>query len=187
LCGVAAALTDVVQLTAAQRHIVDSCTQGPGTYAILSSLGSRVFVKCGNASLESEARTQAHLYAQAESPAFALCVPKVHDVFSDGAGSTYLVMEHITAPSFHAWIHEPDLSAAERARRTATAVEAIADTVAVLLQYPLPEGNRIGPVGGGCIQHSFFGMAEAPVPFVDAAALENYVNKVRLSDWPPSY
>jgi hypothetical protein len=47
-----------------------------------------------------------------------LRVPKVYDVFSDGAGSTYLVMEYITAPSFHTWISEPDLSAEEQTRRT---------------------------------------------------------------------
>jgi hypothetical protein len=179
LYGVAATLTGVVQLTAAQRHIVDSCARGFGTHAILSSLGSRVFVKRGNTSLKSEARTQAYLYAQVQSPTFALRVPEVYDVFSDGAGSTYLVMEHIPAPSFHAWINEPDLSAAERARRTTTAVDVIADTVAVLLRCPLPEGNGIGPIGGGCIRHSFFCMEDAPVPFVDAAALENFVNKVR--------
>jgi hypothetical protein len=181
LCGVAATLTGVVQLTAAQRHIVDSCARGFGTHEILSSAGSRVFVKRGDETLKSEARTQAHVYAQAQSPAFALCVPEVYDIFSDGAGSTYLVMEHIAAPSFHAWINEPDLSAAERARRTTTAVNVIADIVAVLLRCPLPEGNGIGPVGGGRIQHSFFLMEEAAVPFVDAAALENFVNKVRCA------
>ncbi|KAG5638515.1 hypothetical protein H0H81_012152 [Sphagnurus paluster] len=46
-----------------------------------------------------------------------------------------------------------------------------------LLRCPLPEGNRIGPVGGGCIQHKFFAMEEAAVPFVDATALEKFVNE----------
>ncbi|KDQ19304.1 hypothetical protein BOTBODRAFT_51736 [Botryobasidium botryosum FD-172 SS1] len=164
-------------LTTAQRHIVDFCTKGPGTYIIPSSLGSQVFVKRGNASLKAEARTQAYLYAQAQSSALAICVPKVYDVFSDGTGSTYLVMEHVTAPSFHAWISEPNLFAEEQTRRADIAADAIANTIEVLLRCPLPEGNGIGPVGGGYIQHSFFSMAEAPVPFVNATALESYVNK----------
>ena len=33
-------------------------------------------------------------------------MPRVCDVFDDGAGSTYLVMEHSDALSFHAWIDE---------------------------------------------------------------------------------
>ncbi|KAI5997694.1 hypothetical protein F5J12DRAFT_725211, partial [Pisolithus orientalis] len=137
-----------------------------------------VFVKRGNTSLEAEARTQAHLYAQAQSSAFDLHVPKVYDVFNDGNCNTHLVMEYIPAPSFHAWISEPDLSTEERSRRTDVAINAIANTVEVLLQCPLPEGNGIGPVGGGYIQHSFFCMDEAPIPFVNATALERYVNKV---------
>jgi len=138
-------------LTTTQRHIVDFCSKSPGTYTVPSSLGSQVFVKRGNLSLEEEARTQAHIYAQAQSSALDLHVPEVYDVFYDGAGSTYLVMEHIPAPSSHDWISEPNLSAEEKTRRADVAVDAIANTVEVLLRCPLPEGNGIGPVGGGCI------------------------------------
>ncbi|KAF7328848.1 Protein kinase-like domain [Mycena venus] len=35
----------------------------------------------------------------------------------------------------------------------------------------------LGPLGGGRIQHSFFNMQEAGVSFVNAVALEKYVNK----------
>jgi len=104
-------------------------------------------------------------------------VPRVYDAFYDGAGSTYLVMEHVDALSFRVWIDEPGLSATEREIWTAMAVAAVADTIALLLKCPLPEGDVIGPVGGGYIQDSFLGMEEAPVPFVNAAALEKYVNK----------
>ena len=176
---VAAALTDGVQLTPAQQHIVELCAQAPGTYIIPSLHGSQVFVKRGTSNLKDEARTQAYVHAQARSSAFALRVPEVYEVFSDGAGSTYLVMEYINAPSFHDWVNEPDLSDEERARRTDIAVDEIAKAVTALMQCPLPEGNGTGPVGGGRIQHSFFCMGKAPVPFVNAAALENYVNAVR--------
>lgn len=179
VCPLFRALTDVAQLTDDQRHIIDRCAKGPGPYVVspLSRSSPSVFVKRGDRSLASEARTQAHLFEQARSPARAPSVPKVYDVFYDGAASTYLVMEHVDAPSFRAWIDEPGLSATEREIRTTTAVAAMADTIALLLKCPLPEGDVIGPVGGGCIQHSFFGMEEAPVPFVNAAALEKYVNK----------
>jgi hypothetical protein len=102
------------------------------------------------------------------------------DFFNDGAGSTYLVMEHIAATSFRAWIDEPGLSDEERDSRTTTAVVKIADTVGLLLQCPLPKGDGIGPVGGGLIQHTFFCMEEAPIQFVNSAALEKYVNEVRF-------
>ncbi|KAF8904114.1 hypothetical protein CPB84DRAFT_1773464 [Gymnopilus junonius] len=88
-------------------------------------------------------------------------------------------MEYINAPSFHAWISEPNLSAEEQTRRADFALDAIVNAVEALLRCPLPGGNGIGPVGGGRIQHDFFGMAEAPVSFINATALENYVNRVR--------
>jgi len=104
-------------------------------------------------------------------------VPETYSVFNDGAGSTYLVTEHINAPPFRAWIDEPGLSGEEREDRTTTAVAAIADTIVWLVTRPLPERDMIGPVGGGRIQHSFFGMEKAPVPFINAAALAKYVNE----------
>ena len=80
-------------------------------------------------------------------------------------------MEYVDASSFRVWVDERGLSVTEREIRTATAVAAIADTITLLLNCPLPEGDGIGSVGGGYIQHSFFGMEEAPVPFVNARRL----------------
>jgi serine/threonine protein kinase len=77
--------------------------------------------------LETKARTQAYLYAQVQSSALDLHIPKVYEVFSHG-GSWYLVMEHIAAPSFHAWISEPNLSADEQTLRADVAVNEIANT-----------------------------------------------------------
>jgi len=59
----------------------------------------------------------------------------------------------------------------------ATAIIKIADAVEWLLKCPVPEGDSIGPVGGGYIQHSFFNMEEAPIAFATSGALETYVNK----------
>ncbi|KAJ6456955.1 hypothetical protein C8R45DRAFT_569196 [Mycena sanguinolenta] len=101
---------------------------------------------------------------------------EVYATFYDGHGSTYLVMEHIDAVSFRVWI-EGSADEQERGERTATAVTAITEAVAWLLTCPLPDPRRIGPVGGGCMFHCFYGMGQAPVPFVDAAALEEHVNE----------
>jgi hypothetical protein len=111
----------------------------------------------------------------------------VYDVFSDGAGGTYLVMEHIAASSFRTWVDEPGLTDEERDGRNTTAVAKIADTVGLLVRCPLPEGDGIGPVGGGLIQHSFFAMEESAIPFVNSAALEKFVNKVRFPDFRATY
>lgn len=136
--------------------------------------------QAGNRSLVNEANTQAYLFNLAQSGACAPGVPAVSDIFGDGVGSTYIVMDDIAFPSFRSWIAEKHLSKAECSIRYATAIEKIASTVRLLLDCPLPDGDGIGPIGGGCIQHSFFGMQEAAVPFVNSSALENFVNKVRF-------
>ena len=100
-----------------------------------------MFVKRGNSSLAGEARTQAYLFQQAQSSVDALSVPEAYGVFDDGAGSTYLVTEHINALSFRAWIDEPGLSGEEREDRTTTAVAAIAETIVWLVTCSLPEGT----------------------------------------------
>ncbi|KAJ7334139.1 hypothetical protein DFH08DRAFT_880284 [Mycena albidolilacea] len=88
-------------------------------------------------------------------------------------------MEHIHAPSFRSWTNQEGADK-ERQNRTNTALEKMAAVVAWLLECPLPEGDGIGSVGGGHIQHSFSYVQNAPVPFVNAVALEKYINKVRF-------
>ncbi|KAJ7214243.1 hypothetical protein B0H12DRAFT_367521 [Mycena haematopus] len=122
--------------------------------------------------------SQAYLSQHARSSPTAPRVPEVYTyaTFTDGAGNAYLVMEHIDALSFRAWIDDCT-EEEERELRTATAVAMIAEAVVWLLAFPIPEGGAIGRVGGGCIQHRFFGIRVAPVAFVSAAALEEYVNQ----------
>ena len=52
------------------------------------------------------------------------------------------------------------------------AITKIAGVVEWLLKCPVPDGDSIGPVGGGNIQHFFFNMEEAPVAFATSGALE---------------
>lgn len=134
-----------------------------------------------------EARTQAHFYDLAQRSPNAPRVARVYEVFGDGQGSTYLVMEFISAPSFEALI-EGASSNLERESLRATAFAEISNAVEWLLNCPVSEGDMIGPVGGGYIQHLFFNMEEAPVAFVTVGALEAYVNQVRSRTFhPPAY
>ncbi|KAJ6511056.1 hypothetical protein C8R45DRAFT_401277 [Mycena sanguinolenta] len=54
---------------------------------------------------------------------------------------------------------------------------AITEAVAWLLTCPPPDPRRIGPVSGRCMFHCVYGVGQAPVPFVDATALEEHVNE----------
>ncbi len=139
-----------------------------------------MFVKRSYDNLVREAYTQAHISDMAQSGALTLNVPVVSDVFDD-AVSTYIVMDDIPFPSFSAWIAEEHLSEEERSIRYTIAIEKITNAVRLLLNCPLPNDGGIGPVGGGYIQHIFFGMEKAAEPFVNSRALQNFVNKVRFN------
>ncbi|KAJ6450493.1 hypothetical protein C8R45DRAFT_1114047 [Mycena sanguinolenta] len=117
---------------------------------------ARLFVKHGNLSLVDEAHTQAYLYHHAQprpsSSSAAPDMPEVYRTFYAGLWGTF---RH---------------GARRRFIFSTTAVAAIANTVAWLASCPLPDAGRIRPVGGGCMCHCVYGMGQAPVPFVDAAA-----------------
>ena len=102
----------------------------------------------------------------------------MYEVFDDGRGSTYLVTEFISAPSFEVLI-KASRSSQEQESLRVTAVTKIADVVEWLLRCPVPEEDSIGPVGGGNIQHAFFSMEEVPLTFATSGALEDYVNMAR--------
>jgi len=124
--------------------------RGPGDgVSPLSGSSPTVFVKRGDPRPASEARTQAYLFEQARSHGRAPSLPRVDGVFYDGAGSTYLVMEHVAASSFRAWVDEPGLSPTGREIRTTTAVAAIANTIALLPGVPHSGRGRDRPRGRG--------------------------------------
>ena len=166
-------------LTGVLQYIIQFCSERNGNYTVThSSLpGSSIFVKRGNSNLVVEARTQAYFYGQAQQSHNAPRVARVYEVFDDGRGGTYLVMEFISAPSFEALIDAAH-SSPERENLRAMAITKIADAVEWLMKCPVPEGDSIGPVGGGNIQHIFFNMEETPVAFATSGALEAYVNMV---------
>lgn len=166
------------------QYIVRYCSKGYGNYKVphKSSEGSFVFVKRGLSNLEAEARTQTHFYHEAQKPG-APRVARVYDIFEDGYGSTYLVMEFIAAQSFEDLIKDAR-SEPEQLSLRAMAITKIAGAVAWLHDCSIPEGDTIGPVGGGKIQHMFFGMEEAPIEFASSHALEAYVNEVRFYKLP---
>ena len=167
------------------QYIVNFCSKGYGNYKVPhnSSEGSFVFVKRGTSDLEAEARTQNHFYHQAQRSPSGPRVARVYENFKDGCGSTYMVMEFIAARSFEDLIEDAH-SGPEKVSLQATAITEIAGAVAWLLDCPVPEGDSIGPVGGGKIQHMFFGMEDAPIEFATSGALEAYVNEVRFYNLP---
>ncbi|KAJ6511148.1 hypothetical protein C8R45DRAFT_1162656 [Mycena sanguinolenta] len=157
--------TESFLVTDARHRITSHCAASFGAHVIPhpSLPGARLFVKRGNPSLIEEARTQAYLYQHVRSSSTAPSMAEVYGTLYDDNGSTYLVMKHIDdAVSFRVWI-EGSADEQEHEERSVTAVAAITDAVARLITCPLPDAGRIGPVGG------FYGMAQAPVPFVDAA------------------
>ena len=167
-------------LTGVLQYIIQFCSKRYGNHTVThnSLPGSSIFVKRGTSNLVGEARTQVHFYNQAQQSPNAPRVARVYEVFDDGSGSTYLVMESISAPSFEVLINAAGSSPEHESLR-AMAITKIAEAVEWLLKCPVPEGDSIGPVGGGYIQHIFFNMEEAPIAFATSGALEAYVNMVR--------
>ena len=95
-----------------------------------------------------------------------------------------MVMEFIAARYFEDLIEDAH-SGPEKASLQATALTKIAGAVAWLLGCPLvPDGDSIGPAGGGKIQHMFFAMEDAPIEFATPGTLEAYVNEVRFYNLP---
>ena len=173
----------IVPLLTCLQYVVSFCSKDYGNYKVphKSSEGSFVFVKRGISNLLAEARTQSHFYHQAQESSGAPRVPRVYEVFDDGR-STYLVMEFISAPSFEDLVKDAP-SGPEEVTLRATAITKIAGAVAWLLGCPVPEGDSIGRIGGGRIQHAFF-LDEAPIEFASSGALEAYVNEVRSYKLP---
>ena len=93
------------------QYIIQFCSKRYGNYTVThSSLpGSSIFVKRGTSNLVEEARTQVHFYDRAQQSPDAPRVAQVYEVFDDGRGSTYLVMESISTPSFEVLINAAQL------------------------------------------------------------------------------
>jgi hypothetical protein len=126
------------------------------------------FVKYGDPdTLWPEAATQRYISEYAKSQPDTPLKPRIADVvhYFEGAPRSYLVMEHITlAPG----PPPPDF------------IERIAAAVKWLSDVPPPVDHVIGPLGGGRICHQFFKDYMAPLSFPSVAALERYMEKVRL-------
>ncbi|KAF7340679.1 hypothetical protein MSAN_02096000 [Mycena sanguinolenta] len=103
---------------------------------------------------------------------------EVYTTFDDGHGSTYLVMEYVDAVSFRFWIG-CSADKQEREERGAMAAAAITDAVAWLLARPRGTRRRAQVRLRRQRIHVplLLRVDQAPVPFVDAAALEEHVNE----------
>jgi hypothetical protein len=173
----------------AREKIVEFCaSRSHGTYHIsipVDSTSLKIFVKSGYSSLVPEARTQEYVFALAKSDPQAPGVPEVHDIIHH-SNRTYLVMEDVPVLSFNAWIEQEGISAEERNDRLAIATVKVAGAVSWLLTCPIPGDGKIGPIGGGLMQHEFFRNEEAGLEFFTLQALEAYVNEAGFFI-PPQY
>lgn len=168
-----------------RQRIIDSCEQsGTDTNNVVvpaDSTSPAIFVKYGNKKVLEEARTQDYFYNLAQrSDARAPRVPKVLDAFSDHRGRSYFAMEYVPLETLHDWVEHAS-SPEERAERLAHASEMVAVALKWTFSCPLPGDGKIGPVGGGIIQHKFFCIDEAPMEFFSVDAFQVYVNEVWLS------
>ncbi|KZT18700.1 hypothetical protein NEOLEDRAFT_1143065 [Neolentinus lepideus HHB14362 ss-1] len=179
----------MTEFAAFRERIIAICGEHPYyTYNHLIIQGREdfpeIFVKYGYRScqLHAEARTQKYVHNLAQSDPTAPCVPEILDVFEDDHGRVYVVKELITEPKLDAWLKSA-ISADVRCHTEA--VKKVAAAISWLHACPRPSDTRIGPVGGGVIQHCIFGrFREAPIVFAHAAALQAYINEA-LSRAPP--
>ncbi|KAJ3511202.1 hypothetical protein NLJ89_g4239 [Agrocybe chaxingu] len=126
-------------------------------------IGPDYFVKYDDKeSLWPQIATQLYIYNYAESQADTPRIPKVIHHFEGDQGRAYLVMEYIKLTDSPPDLHE----------RTAEALRWLSGV-------PAPPNHVIGPLGGGCIRHSFFKDNEAPLLFSSIEALERYMEKGR--------
>ena len=110
--------------------------------------------------LASYIETQSFLW-NAEQQTNKPRIPKLIHQFGNGQGTAYVVLEYIKL------VQAPD----DLDKR-------IEDAVTWLSGVQAPSDHKLGPLGGGCIRHSFFESGEAPLPFVSVKALQRYVDKV---------
>jgi hypothetical protein len=87
----------------------------------------------------------------------------LHHLDDESREKTYLVMEFITL----ATILDPDDFDAR-----------IKEALMWLSGVLPPSDDKLGPLGGGYIQHGFFKEFEAPLAFRDVKALTRYVERV---------
>ncbi|CAA7271821.1 unnamed protein product [Cyclocybe aegerita] len=82
--------------------------------------------------------------------------------YTSSLGTTYVVMELVKLVE-----SPPNLDTR------------IVDAIKWLATVPAPPGHLLGPLGGGCIRHSFFADGETPEPYVSVQALKRYMDKGR--------
>lgn len=148
-----------------------ACVLRSGTYMVKYGVS-------GTAVLVTRIHTQPWLHAHSKARTKAqtadgpgICVPELFHVFDDG-GRTYLVMQFVEL--------EPETPGTDMDVDMDARIEDALGWLASLTNGG-KEGERLGPLGGGCIVHDFFAgnEREAPVAFTSPAALERYIAKAR--------
>ncbi|KAJ3515221.1 hypothetical protein NLJ89_g1900 [Agrocybe chaxingu] len=157
-------MTSVEQVAIIAACRADAATRGRNTGCIL--VGSK-YVKYGDSmAMVSQIETRSHLSMHLSTAKGGPDKPRTPELishFDDGQGTTYLVMELVKLVE-----SPPELDTR------------IVDAIKWLATVPAPPGHLLGPLGCGCIRHSFFADGEAPEPYVSVQALKRYMDKKRV-------
>jgi hypothetical protein len=126
-----------------------------------------LFVKYGDDVL-AEASTQSFFHALAQKDKSAPGIPKVYDAFFE-EGYCFFAMQKINVPT----LSTCDIPEDHAVQSVASAVEWL------LAQMPSVPDSVFGRISEeACLWHQFFKEHRAPVPFVNANAVTQYVTKV---------
>jgi hypothetical protein len=149
---------DDLKCTIIEKCAADRKTHGHDSGLFACVLGSTTYqIKYGvSEELAPRIATQLFLYDAAQKTN-NIRVPGLLYHF-DQAGRTYLVMEHIDFI---------EVSTSDMDNRIEDALRWLSCL----------RGDKLGPVGGGCIIHRFFNEGEAPLAFKSVEALELYIAK----------
>ncbi|KAG8920055.1 hypothetical protein FRC01_000950 [Tulasnella sp. 417] len=132
-----------------------------------------LFIKFGS-ELMGEAETQKFLYEQSVQNPSAPRLPAVYDSFEIGVVGCrrgYIVMEYVEDPTVEDWLEKkPDMAEVLH--------DKVAEAVRWILNCPLPENPRFGPVGRGPAQHRVFADNIAPLEFDSVDAVQRYFHAV---------
>jgi len=129
------------------------------------------YIKYGGRANMGEVRTQHYVsnILNETTPASGVKAPEVYLAF-EYDDETYIVMEYIHGQTAAELLRD-------RSKRD-WIYDLVAKAVTDLIEIPVPEDARPGPVGGGYIHHWFFRDNDAPREYASIDELQHHINKV---------
>ncbi|KAH8762967.1 kinase-like domain-containing protein [Hyaloscypha finlandica] len=129
------------------------------------------YIKYGGRANMGEVRTQHYVsnILNETTPASGVKAPEVYLAF-EYDDETYIVMEYIHGQTAAELLRD-------RSKRD-WIYDLVAKAVTDLIEIPVPEDARPGPVGGGYIHHWFFRDNDAPREYASIDELQHHINKM---------